>query len=328
MLVSVIICTYGRATALAQLMDCLLHQTLDDYEVLVVDGNEPGSPARAALQRLIADLGAPDRVRIIPSERGLTRQRNAGMREAKGDVLAFLDDDVTFDSGFLAQAGRLFGQPGMEDVGGLTGYDVLTYGHALALRWRIRKWFGAIPSLKPGEIDHLGRAVPVSFVKPFSGFKQVGWLAGFCMIYRRAAVEGLEFDEDLPTYGGEDRDFSIQVGKNWRLLLCGDLQLQHHGSAEGRDSSAERMLQNSFGAGRRFAKQPRTLRDRFVMARTLLGDLVVDTLSLLSSPSWDRASISPARIRGLILGIRSVRRSAKPPVRPQAGPRSGASCEL
>ena len=325
MFISVIICTYGRASALAQLVECLLNQALQDFEVLLVDGNEAGSPARAAVETLVSELNGSARIRILPSHRGLTRQRNAGKREAKGDLLVFLDDDVTFDSGFLRQAAELFERQGMEDVGGITAYDVLTYGHPLALRWRIRNWFGAIPSLEPGEIDHLGRAVPVSFVKPFSGFKQVGWLAGFCMIYRRTAVEGLEFDEELPTYGGEDRDFSIQVGKRWRLLLWGDLHLQHHGSIEGRGSDADRMLQNSFGAGRRFAKESRSLSDRFVFARTILGDLVVDMLSLLSSPSWDRLLISPARIRGLIQGMRSVRRAAKPS--PQAGPRNQASCK-
>jgi glycosyltransferase involved in cell wall biosynthesis len=327
MFVSVIICTYGRATALAELLECLLNQVLQDFEVLLVDGNETGSPARVAVETLVRGLDAPDRVRILPAHRGLTRQRNAGMREAKGDILVFLDDDVTFDSGFLGQAAELFGRPGTENVGGITGYDVLTYGHPLALRWRIRNWFGAIPSLEPGETDHLGRAVPVSFVKPFSGFKQVGWLAGFCMIYRRDAVEGLEFDEELPTYGGEDRDFSIQVGKRWRLLLWGDLRLQHHGSIEGRGSDVDRMRQNSFGAGRRFAKEARSPSDRFVFARTILGDLVVDTLSLLSSPSWDRVLISRARIQGLIEGMRSVRRSAKLPARPQAGPENEASCK-
>ncbi len=319
MFVSVIICTYGRAAVLEQLIHCLEHQTHQNFEVLLVDGNDLGSPAQLALETLVSKSSSSARLRILRSPRGLTRQRNTGMRAASGDVLFFLDDDVTFEPGFLAQAAELFARPDMEDVGGITGYDILNYGHSLALRWRIRNWFGAIPSLEPGAVDHLGRGVPVSFVKPFSGFKAVGWLAGFCMIYRRAVLQGLEFDEELPTYGGEDRDFSIRVGKCWRLLLWGDLHLRHHGSEEGRDSDVDRMLQNSFGAGRRFAKEARSLSDRCVMARTLAGDLFVDTLSLLSSPSWNRFLMSPARIRGLIQGIRSVR-STKPSR--QAGPQA------
>jgi glycosyltransferase involved in cell wall biosynthesis len=310
MFVSVIICTYGRPTTLAGLLQCLLRQTYRDIEILVVDGNESQVPSRAAVQELISELQPCGPVRMICSNRGLTRQRNAGMRESKGDLLVFLDDDVTFDGHFIAQTVQLFKRPDMERVGGITGYDELSYGGPIAHRWHIRKFLGAIPSLRPGEIDRLGRAVPVNFVKPFSGVKHVGWLAGFCMIYRRAAVQGIEFDECLPTYGGEDRDFSIRVGQSWKLLLCGDLRLKHHGSAENRDSEVYRMLQNSFGAGRRFAKAARGFSDYCVIVRTLFGDLVVDLLSLVSRPSRNRLLIPLARVRGLIRGMRSARSGA------------------
>lgn len=306
MFVSVIICTYGRASSLAALLHCLLRQTHEQLEILVVDGNENSAQARRAIEELVSGLGAAERVRIIRSGRGLTRQRNAGMREAQGEVLAFLDDDVTLDPGFISQTVALLERPDMQSVGGVTGYDTLTYGTPMAPRWRIRRFFGAIPSLVPGAIDHLGRAVPVSFVRPFSGCKEIGWLAGFCMIYRRAAVEGLQFDECLPTYGGEDRDFSIQVGLRWKLVLCGDLLLNHHGSAEGRESDVYRMLQNSFGAGRRFAKAARGVSDYLVIARTLVGDLLVDLLSWMAHPSRSRLLIPVARIQGLIEGWRSV----------------------
>jgi glycosyltransferase involved in cell wall biosynthesis len=306
MFVSVIICTYGRPTTLSALLDCLLRQSYREIEILVVDGNESQVPSRAAVGTLVSELRDRGPIRIINSRRGLTRQRNAGMRESRGDLVVFLDDDVTFDERFIAQTVELFKRPDMTKVGGITGYDELTYGGPLAPRWRIRRFFGAIPSLQPGEIDRLGRAVPVNFVKPFSGFMQVGWLAGFCMIYRRAAVDGLEFDECLPTYGGEDRDFSVQVGRHWTLLLCGDLRLKHHGSPENRDSEVYRMLQNSFGAGRRFGKAARGFSDYCVILRTLLGDLIVDLLSLLSHPSRNRFLIPFARISGLIHGIRSV----------------------
>src|SRR5208283_1922244 len=45
-LISVIICTYGRATALLDLLKALQNQTYHQLEVLVVDGNDEPSPAR------------------------------------------------------------------------------------------------------------------------------------------------------------------------------------------------------------------------------------------------------------------------------------------
>ncbi|HLG98194.1 MAG TPA: glycosyltransferase family 2 protein [Bryobacteraceae bacterium] len=305
MFVSVIICTYGRAKSLGPLLDCLLRQTFDELEILVVDGNDT-LLARRAIEQLVGERDAGEKIRIIRSGRGLTRQRNAGMREARGNIFVFLDDDVTLDAAFISHTIELLERPDMRNVGGVTGYDMVTYGGPMAIRWRIRNLLGAIPSLVPGAIDHLGRAVPVSFVPPFSGCKEVGWLAGFCMIYRRDAVEGLQFDECLPTYGGEDRDFSIQVGKLWRLVFCGDLRLNHHGTPEGRESDVCRMLQNSFGAGRRFAKGVRGLSDYLIIARTLVGDLLVDLLAWAAHPSRSGLLIPIARIQGLIQGWRSV----------------------
>ena len=163
----------------------------------------------------------------------------------------------------------------MQDVGGVTPYDTLHYPFALSLRWRMRAALGVMPSLNPGEVDRLGRAVPISFLKPFTGNKQIGWLPGFGMIYRRTAVEGLRFDELLPTYGGEDRDYSMRVGERSRLLICGDLHLQHHYATEGRNDGLIRLRECSFGAGRRFAKYGHGFRD-----------YLVESLKLSSATSW------------------------------------------
>src|SRR5450631_1444390 len=123
MTVSVIICTYGRAASLVDVLDCLAGQTFRDLEVLLVDGNEADSAPRAAIRDLVAEAEPRLPIRLIQSRRGLTSQRNAGLREARGELVCFFDDDVTFDAGFFAQAVDLFRRPGMEDVGGATGYD-------------------------------------------------------------------------------------------------------------------------------------------------------------------------------------------------------------
>src|SRR5947209_11497814 len=272
MLVSVIICTYGRSRSLGRVLDCLRAQSYGRIEVIVVEGQ----PETAAPDGYAAGIRADGPVRFVPAPRGLTIQRNAGLRHAAGDLVCFLDDDVSFENDFVARIAALFELPGMGDVGGVTGYDLLHYPSPVNLRWRLRWLLGAIPSLRPGDTDHLGRAVPVSFLEPYSGCREVGWLSGFCMIYRRSSIAGLEFDQKLPTYGGEDRDFSLQVAKRARLMLCGDLELRHHYSAETRDDDVERVYQTGFGVGRRFAKYARGLADYWTVAKSFLGDLAVD----------------------------------------------------
>lgn len=299
---SIVVCTYGRARSLEHLLHSLSAQTYRNFEVLVVDGNQDSSPVQAIVSSVSSS--ALD-VRHIPAPKGLTRQRNVGIEWSRGEVLCFLDDDVTMEPDFLGRVKAMLENPSMQDVGGLTGYDVLNYPSPVTLRWKLRWLLGAIPSLEPGDADHLGRAVPVSFMAPYSGCRSVRWLSGFCMIYRRTAIGVSRFDEKLPTYGGEDRDFSSLIGTQWRLLLCGDLHLRHHCTREGRDSEVGRVFETGFGTGRRFAKYAQTPWDYVIVARSFLGDMVVDILAFLAHPSRYSFLTTFARISGFFHGLTS-----------------------
>ena len=273
----------------------------------MIDGNGEISPARDTVGKFLGRPNVSLDVALLASPKGLTRQRNAGLRAAKGDLVCFLDDDVTFDRDFLAKVADFFGRPEMKDVGGITPYDSLNYGAPITWRWRLRNLLGTIPSLDPGQVDHLGRAVPLTFLKPWRGQKEIGWLGGFCMIYRREATEGLRFDELLPTYAGEDRDFSMRVGRNWRLLICGDLSVEHHYSAHGRDADLERLRQSSYGVGRRFAQNVQSFGDYFTAARTFLGDLTIDAIAIARRPSRDNLMTLTVRARAFFTGLRFTR---------------------
>jgi glycosyltransferase involved in cell wall biosynthesis len=304
--ISIIVCTYGRAAALKQLLNALKCQTYRKFEVLVIDGNQTPSPAREVVEAHLKNSIASNDVLLVHSERGLTRQRNLGLRAAKGDIVCFLDDDVTFGDDFLLEVAELFERSDMSDVGGVTGYDTLHYPAHMNLRWRFRSWFGVMPGLDPGRVDHLGRAVPLSFLEPCSGCKEIGWLAGFCMIYRRSALKDLFFDELLPTYGGEDRDFSMRVGQSHRLLMCGDLKIKHHSSVEGREDDLCRLVESSFGVGRRFGKYAKGVRDYLTMIHTVLGDLVIDLLVFVVSLRARNLRIAFVRIQAFWAGFRSA----------------------
>lgn len=247
-------------------------------------------------------------MRLVKSPKGLTRQRNVGLTEATGDLICFLDDDVTFEPDFLARAAGVLSRPEAQQVGGITGYDPLNYSAPVTLRWRLRKLLGTIPSLEPGDTDRLGRAVTVSFLKPLTGYKPIGWLPGFCMIYRRAAVGGLRFDETLPTYGGEDREFSMRVAETWDLWICGDLLIKHHGAPQGRDSQLGRVFQTGFGTGRRFAKSVSTLRDVLTMVRTMFGDSLIDVVACFGHPSYPAFMTMFVRNQGFAAGWLSYNR--------------------
>jgi glycosyltransferase involved in cell wall biosynthesis len=313
MQISVIICTHGRAASLADLLASLDVQSYSDAEILIVDGNAEPSPAREIADAFLRNRKGNIGCDLVPSKKGLTRQRNIGLGRATGDILCFLDDDVTLPKDFLQRVTDIFARQDFQDVGGITGYDDVNYSAPLTWRWRLRRTLGVIPDLPPGGVDRLGRGIPLSFLQPFTGFKEVGLLPGFCMIYRRSAVGTLRFDELIPTYAGEDRDFSMQIGWRSRLLVCGDLHLSHHASLQGRDSELARNFQSAFGMGRRFAKFAHGGRDWVKLGGTFLGDSVIDAMFLLVSPGRMNGATFITRIKGFFAGLSSETKARRQP---------------
>src|SRR5208283_5722967 len=88
-LVSVIVPTLHRPTLLMRALASVFRQTWKELEVIVVvDGPDPDTIA------ILQTIDDP-RLRVIINPRSLTAAgaRNAGMDHAKGEWIAFLDDD-------------------------------------------------------------------------------------------------------------------------------------------------------------------------------------------------------------------------------------------
>jgi glycosyltransferase involved in cell wall biosynthesis len=101
MRISVILCTYNRAQTLIKALESVAAQTLSEsaeWEVLVVDNN-----SRDQTREVVEDFCRRHRQfrYVFEPNQGLSYARNSGVREARGDVIAFVDDDVTVEPGWL-----------------------------------------------------------------------------------------------------------------------------------------------------------------------------------------------------------------------------------
>ena len=98
-LISAIICTHNRDQYLGAAIDSLLTQSLDNYEVIVVNNASTDNTAEVAKAR----LNNP-KVRYIHEEKlGLSVARNTGAEAAKADIVAYLDDDAEASEVWLAE---------------------------------------------------------------------------------------------------------------------------------------------------------------------------------------------------------------------------------
>lgn len=100
--VSVVMPTYMRADTLPRAAASVRRSTLADWELVVVDDGSP--PAVQAAKRAHVDGLTDPRVRFIglPVNRGHGAARNAGLAAARGEWVAYLDDDDEATPDWLA----------------------------------------------------------------------------------------------------------------------------------------------------------------------------------------------------------------------------------
>jgi glycosyltransferase involved in cell wall biosynthesis len=115
--VTIIISTYNRREKVKGAIESVLSQQGEavSYEVIVVDNN-----SRDGTREVVREYEREAGVRYVFEERqGVSYARNAGIREARGEIIAFTDDDVRVTRGWVAAVKRAFDlHPDVDFIGG------------------------------------------------------------------------------------------------------------------------------------------------------------------------------------------------------------------
>jgi glucosyl-dolichyl phosphate glucuronosyltransferase len=102
--VSVVIGTYNRAHLLKGTLEALASQAVPDslkWDIVVVDNNSLDTTAQV-VTAFSKTTATPVRY-VFEAEPGVSRARNRGIREARGSIIAFTDDDVLPAPDWIAQ---------------------------------------------------------------------------------------------------------------------------------------------------------------------------------------------------------------------------------
>jgi GT2 family glycosyltransferase len=111
--VSVIICTYNRHNCLEYCLKSIKRQNYQNYEIIVVNG--PSTDDTKNLLKKIKDI-------IVIQQNfldGISAARNSGISAARGDIIAFIDDDAVADINWLKSLVDGYGDASVGGVGGV-----------------------------------------------------------------------------------------------------------------------------------------------------------------------------------------------------------------
>jgi GT2 family glycosyltransferase len=159
----------------------------------------------------LADLPGGDRVRVVREQvPGISAARNRGVTESSGDIVAFTDDDVVVEPGWLRALGARFArEPELDGVGGLVLPSELDTEAQL---WFEEYYGGFSQSFEPSTVS-VARTLGTDALFPYAPGR---FGAGCNMAFRRSTLEAQGgFDTVLgtgtPAKGGEDLSFFIRV---------------------------------------------------------------------------------------------------------------------
>jgi GT2 family glycosyltransferase len=290
---SIVIGTKDRPSSLARCLASIAAQTVRPDEVLVVDdGRLDPEQALAPL----AAAGIAGRYFNKSHDRGLTKSRNLGIRESRGGVVMFLDDDVVLDPGYVAAIMDVYRQrPDAGGVGGRLLSGRLSWPKRLFLRTFL------LDAAKEGAVLSNGIGV---LVRDVSALTRVDWLSGCNMSYRRRVFDELLFDEAFAGNGwGDDRDFSYRVSRRYPVFAAPAATLHHLEEPAGRQGSVE------------FGRTEITYMYRFFVKHMPRrpGNWLALAWSFVGIALHNVAALRPGRVVGNVSGIGAALRDAARP---------------
>jgi glycosyltransferase involved in cell wall biosynthesis len=207
--VTAIVPTYNRADTLARALASVFAQRRAPDEVLIVDDGSLDADATAAV---VARFPAARRIRLEQNG-GAGRARNAGVRQAKGELIAFLDSDDAWRPDKLAR-----------QLAELRDAELLCTGITVHERsGRVTDYPGSPPRSAAGWSFADFQAYP---------FAPTTWL-----IRRRVLDEAGGFDESLRNC--EDLDLLARLAHR-RIRVLPDVLAVKHNRADSLDAALAR----------------------------------------------------------------------------------------
>jgi glycosyltransferase involved in cell wall biosynthesis len=130
--ISIVVCSFNRAESLGRSLGALLavEPPPGGFELIIVDNNSRDGTAKLVARAIDQREPTQPEIRyIFEPLQGLSRARNAGVRAARGRIVAFTDDDTLVPRDWLLQLHQAF----------VANPDAVIVGGAVMPQWEAEK---------------------------------------------------------------------------------------------------------------------------------------------------------------------------------------------
>ena len=194
-LVSIIIPTWNRGYCLKQSIDSILSQTYKNFEIIIIDDNSTDNT-----ENLIKSID-DSRIRYFRNESncGAGKSRNIGVRQAKGELIAFHDSDDIWHNDKLEKQLILLEKDHKLDFV-FSWYQVINNNHITL-------------QIKPSELEKN---------KVFDCLLAENFIGTPTMLMKKTVFEKIGgFDESLKTL--EDWEFALRISEKFKVSFVDEV---------------------------------------------------------------------------------------------------------
>ena len=321
-LVTVAVCTRDRTEDLGRCLESLQALRYPHLDVLVVDN----APSSHATRLLVEALGTKVRYTREPTP-GLDWARNRAIAEASGDIIAFTDDDVVVDSGWIGAIVAAFEHdPSVAAVTGLVlPAELDTEAQVLFERYR-----------------SFGRGVAPRRVAPANGgpialrYGAAGdYGTGANMAFRRSVFDRIgPFDPALdvgtPSRGGGDLEMFFRVLKEGHALVYEPRAIVRHRHRRTREDLRRQIADHGIGFSAYVVRSMLAYPDeRLAFARLACWWYAKTAFRILvpkAAPAGPLRALGLAELRGCVVGLGRYHAARRAAARLAVGSQQSEAC--
>lgn len=221
--ISIIVNTTDRAKSLQTLLRTLEHQSYPHFELIVVVG-----PTHDNTLEILEPY--QDRIRLYRcAEANLSKSRNIGLLAARGDIVAYIDDDAVPSYHWLAQLNRLFQDDKLAGTGGKV-YMVHPNQPVVQHRIGIASSLAEQYDVRTSWLDGL--------VPPGRGKLWSGRMMGTNMAYRRQDLLDINGFDEFFEWLYDDSDIGMRLTQAGKIVHPVQEAVVYHTPASSRNRVA------------------------------------------------------------------------------------------
>lgn len=295
---SVVIPTKDRLDDLTLCIQSILEQTKKPKEVIVVDGGS--YPIEERICEICLQGGLP--IKYIKQIEGrFGRAKNLGVKEAEGDIVLFVDDDVVLDRGYVEWLAQVYQEDTMCLIGGVKGIcSNITRHHPIKEAFCLLFILGGHSKNKTHLLPSGTCYVPISL----PNIKKTGAFMGPAHSYRKFVFNEFQFDEDFEE--GDELNFSIRVSRKYNLYTTPYARFIHNQKLGIRNIIADQTM-DTYTRYYLFRKlMPQKLKNKLCFFWSQIGWLLGYVGFCLIRPTKRNRDYAKGSIKGTMLILRNI----------------------